>query len=100
VLENLPAVYSIIIVFFNHVKDSLTLTLTGFVLDMISNTITKPYPAWQKSWKFFVAILGNFILQLTDWGNYFQAFNNTLYLCEKYKTYIFFVSFITPQFFM
>jgi len=35
VLENLPAVYSIIIVFFNHVKDSLTLTLTGFVLDMI-----------------------------------------------------------------
>ena len=27
--------------------------------------LLKPYPAWQKSWKFFVAILGNFILQLT-----------------------------------
>jgi len=43
--------------------------------------LLKPYPAWQKSWKFFVAILGNFILQLTDWGNYFQAFNKyTLFM--------------------
>jgi len=81
VLENLPAVYSIIIVFFNHVKDSLTLTLTGFVLDMISNTITKTLSCLAKKLEIFVAILGNFILQLTDWGNYFQAFNKyTLFM--------------------
>jgi len=36
-LENTLAIYTNIIVFFNHVKDSLTLTPTVFVLDMIFN---------------------------------------------------------------
>jgi len=57
---------------FNHVKDSLTLTLTGFVLDMIFNTITKTYLLGKKAGNFSLQFW-EFYLQLTFRNEYCRS---------------------------
>jgi len=64
-LENTLAIYTNIIVFFNHVKDSLTLTPTVFVLDMIFNYNYTKLDLLGKMLKIFLCNFEEFILEET-----------------------------------
>jgi len=66
---------------FNHVKDSLTLTLTALSLTWFSNTITKTLSCLAKKLEIFRCNSGEFYFAINRLGNYFQAFNKyTLFM--------------------